>query len=83
MSILSSGAAGSTHGAGPSGHTNIVRPILSGHLMEASTPTTTESGPTPIEPSVINGVTDYLSGDKSPRTNGMVVDDDNGTNAES
>ncbi|OJA18800.1 hypothetical protein AZE42_00840 [Rhizopogon vesiculosus] len=84
VGILSSGAAGSTHGAGPSGHTTVVRPVLSGHLpMEASTPTTIESGPTPIEPSVVNGTTDHTSGDKSPKTNGMVVDHDNGASGES
>jgi histone deacetylase 1/2 len=84
VGILSSGAAGSTHGAGPSGHNTVVRPVLSGHLTtEASTPTTTESGPTPIESSVVNGTTDHLSGDKSPTTNGMVVDDENGTSADS
>ena len=32
VGILGSGAAGLTHGAGPSGHTNVDRPILSGHL---------------------------------------------------
>ena len=32
LGILSSGAAGPTHGARPSGHTNAVYPILSGHL---------------------------------------------------
>ncbi|KAG2754481.1 histone deacetylase complex catalytic component RPD3 [Suillus brevipes Sb2] len=74
VGILSSGAAGSTHGAGPSGHTTMVRPVLSGHLpMEVDTPTTTESGPTPIEPVVANGTTDHHSGDKSPKTNGTVV----------
>ena len=43
------------------------------------TPGSFESGPTPIEPSFVNGTTGHLSGDKSPKTNGMVVDDDNGT----
>jgi hypothetical protein len=71
VGILGSGAAGLTHGAGPSGHQ-----CGSPHPEWAS-PTTTESGPTPIEPSFVN------SGDKSPKTNGMVVDDDNGTSAES
>ena len=32
VGILSAGAASPTQGAGPSGHTNAVRPILSGHL---------------------------------------------------
>ncbi|KAG1755026.1 histone deacetylase complex catalytic component RPD3 [Suillus paluster] len=84
VGILSSGAAGSTHGAGPSGHTTMVRPVLSGHLpMEVDTPTTTESGPTPIEPAAVNGTTDHLSGDKSPKTNGtVVVDDAQGTSVE-
>jgi len=83
VGILSSGAAGSTHGAGPSGHTNVVRPVLSGQLtMEASTPTTTESGPTPIESPVVNGTTNHHSSDRSPTTNGMVVGDDNGASAE-
>jgi len=50
--------------------------------MEASTPTATESGPTSIEPSVVNDTTGHLSGDKLPKTDGMAVDD-NGTTAES
>jgi len=82
VGVLSSGAAGSTPGAGPSGHTNVVCPTLSGHLMEASTPTATEGGPTSIKPSVVNGTTGHPSGDKSPKTNDMVVNDGNGTSAE-
>jgi histone deacetylase 1/2 len=53
--------------------------------MEVDTPTTTESGPTPIEPVAINGTTDHHLDDKSPKTNGTVavVDDATVTSVES
>ncbi|KAH7924001.1 histone deacetylase [Leucogyrophana mollusca] len=73
--ILTSGLAGMTHGAGPSGHTTVVPPGLGGpSAMDVDdTPSTTESGPTPAEPAVTNG--DHAAEEKSPAPmNGMAVD---------
>jgi len=77
VGILSSGAAGSTHGAGPSGRTNAVRPILSGHLRRLL------KADLRLSNHPLLSALQAIFRDKSPKTNSMVVDDDNGTSAKS
>ncbi|KIJ68655.1 hypothetical protein HYDPIDRAFT_106887 [Hydnomerulius pinastri MD-312] len=76
VGILSSGAAGSTHGAGPSGHTTVVPQTLSGPLaMDVDdTPSATDGGVTPVEQSINgNATSDNATADK-PKDD-MAVDE--------
>ncbi|KAH7914500.1 histone deacetylase complex catalytic component RPD3 [Hygrophoropsis aurantiaca] len=78
--IMTSSLSGLTHGAGPSGHTTIIPPGFGGpsSMDTDDTPSTTESGPTPVEPSITNG--NHSIGEKSPPPmNGMAVEEEKPT----
>lgn len=80
VGILSSGPAGSTHGAGPSGHTTLVPQTTAAptSMDVDDTPPTTERGVTPVEAiKVVDGVSvdehkdkDDMAVDENPPADG-------------